>query len=301
MPRSATPLSNVAMLLLSVGWFASPLCAHAQNVNCPVTHDELAKALKESVKASGGPDNGGMPTNNQWGAVVDRDGIVCAIAFSGNKPTDQWLASHAIAAEKANTVVFLSSNDFAQSTANLWAQAQPGGSSYGAAASNPPVASELYAGSVSQYGSSSDPLLGKRIGGMIVFGGGLALYKNKELVGGLGTSGNTSCADHNISWRVREKLGMNHVPNGPTADHNDAIVYDVVNGKSQSGFGHPTCGHNAPEIAKKIGAGITVSQVQEPTGPRAVENAEPVPPPKDQQHPSTTGSATTPNSRKNSK
>lgn len=292
MPRQIS-----AFLLLALGSFAIPIGAHAQSVNCPVTHDELAKALKASVKASGGPDNGGMPTNNQWGAVVNRDGVVCAIAFSGNKPTDQWLASHAIAAEKANTVVSLSSDDFAQSTANLWAQAQPGGSSYGAAASNPPVASELYAGNVSQYGSSSDPLLGKHVGGIIVFGGGLALYKNKKLVGGLGTSGNTSCADHNISWRVREKLGMNRVPNGPTADHNDAIVYDVVNGKSQSGFGHPTCGHHAPDIAKQIGAGITVSQVQEPTGPHAVENDQPVPP-NEQQRSSTTGSAMTPNAPK---
>jgi uncharacterized protein GlcG (DUF336 family) len=292
MPRLPVSLPNTAMLLLILGSF-SPLAAHAQNVNCPVNHDELAKALKESVKASGGPDNGGMPTNNQWGAVVNRDGVVCAVAFSGNKPTDQWLASHAIAAEKANTVVSLSSDDFAQSTANLWAQAQPGGSSYGAAESNPPVASELYAGNVSQYGGSSDPLLGKHVGGMIVFGGGLALYKNKKLVGGLGTSGNTSCADHNISWRVREKLGMDHVPNGPTADHNDAIVYDVVNGKSESGFGHPTCGHHAADVAQKIGSGITVSQVQEPTGPHKVENDQPAPSPKSQQG-GTTGSAPPP-------
>lgn len=278
MSRPAALLQMATMILLTAGSFALPLSAQAQGVNCPVTHDELAKALKESVKASGGPDNGGMPTNNQWGAVVNREGIVCAVAFSGSKPTDQWLASHAIAAEKANTVVSLSSDDFAQSTANLWAQAQPGGSSYGAAASNPPVVSVLYAGEVSQYGSDSDPMLGKHVGGVIVFGGGLALYKNKKLVGGLGTSGNTSCADHNITWRVREKLGMNHVPNGPTADHNDAIVYDVVNGKSQSGFGHPTCGHHAPDIAKQIGAGITVSQVQEPTGPHSVENEEPAQP-----------------------
>jgi len=298
MPIISNPLSKFAVSLLAAGWCGLPLAAQAQDVKCPITHDQLVKALKESVKASGGPDNGGMPTNNQWAAVVDRDGVVCAVAFSGNKPTDQWLASHAIAAEKANTVVSLSTNDFAQSTANLWAQAQPGGSSYGAAASNPPVASELYAGSISQYGSSSDPLLGKRVGGIIVFGGGLALYKNKELVGGLGTSGNTSCADHNISWRVREKLGMSQVPNGPTSEHNDAIVYDVVNGKSQSGFGHPTCGHHAPDIAKKIGAGITVGQVQEPTGPHAVENDQPVPMPKDQHQGTTSSAPPTPSPKK---
>ena len=86
---------------------------------------------------------------------------------------------------------------------------------------------------------------------------------------------------------------MDHVPNGPTADHNDAIVYDVVNGKSESGFGHPTCGHHAADVAQKIGSGITVSQVQEPTGPHKVENEQPVQSPKGQQG-GTTGSATPP-------
>jgi uncharacterized protein GlcG (DUF336 family) len=298
MPRLASLLPKATILLLTAGWFALPFGAHAQAVNCPVTHDELAKALKGSVKASGGPDNGGMPTNNEWGAVVNRDGIVCAIAYTGSKPTDQWLGSRAIAVEKANTVNAFGLDDFAISTANLWAQSQPGEPLYGAANSNPPVAQALYDGNPKEWGSTHDPLLGKAVGGVVDFGGGLALYKNKKLIGGLGASGNTACADHNIAWRVREKIGMGEIPNGPTSEHNDAIVYDVVNGKSQSGWGHPTCGQHAPDIAKKIGAGITVSQVQEPTGPRSVENDQPVPPPKDQQHPSTTGSEPSPNSHK---
>ena len=37
-----------------------------------------------------------------------------------------------------------------------------------------------------------------------MFGGGLALYNAPhEVVGGVGASGDTSCADHNIAWRVR--------------------------------------------------------------------------------------------------
>jgi uncharacterized protein GlcG (DUF336 family) len=261
----------------------APLAAHAQTApqDCPANHDQLVQALKQSVKASGGPDNGGMPVN-EWAAVTDRLGNVCAVAFSGQKATDQWLGSRAIAVAKANTVVSFSLDAFAISTANLWAQAQPGGYLYGANTSNPIVAQEIYAGNPSQYGSAQDPLVGKHPGGVIVFGGGLALYKDKKLVGGLGASGNTSCADHNIAWRVRNKLGMDQVPDGPTSQHNDAIVYDVVNGKSQSGFGHPTCGRNAPDVAKQIGAGIMVAQVQEPAGPHATEGGQPVPPPKDQ-------------------
>jgi hypothetical protein len=43
-----------------------------------------------------------------------------------------------------------------------------------------------------------------RIGGINVFGGGLGLYSaGKRAVGGIGVSGDTSCADHNIAWRIR--------------------------------------------------------------------------------------------------
>ncbi len=117
-----------------------PLTARAQQAaNCPINHEQLVETLKHSVKASGGPDEGGMPVN-EWAAVVNRLGDVCAVAFSGPKTTDQWLGSRAIAVEKANTVVSFSLDTFAISTANLWAQAQPGGSLYGANTSNPVVA-----------------------------------------------------------------------------------------------------------------------------------------------------------------
>src|SRR4051794_36605295 len=68
------------------------LCAFPTNglaADCPVNHDQLVAALKKSVKPSGGPGNGGFD-NHQWGTVVARDGTVCAIAFTGNKPDDQW-------------------------------------------------------------------------------------------------------------------------------------------------------------------------------------------------------------------
>ena len=42
-----------------------------------------------------------------------------------------------------------------------------------------------------------------------MFGGGLALYNSsRDVVGGLGASGDTSCADHNIAWRVRHALNL---------------------------------------------------------------------------------------------
>jgi uncharacterized protein GlcG (DUF336 family) len=262
--------------LLAIAILSTSTLASAQKPqNCPVTHDQLAQALKQNVKASGGPDNGGLPVN-EWAAVVDRLGNVCAVAFSGSKATDQWLGSRAIAVEKANTAVAFSIDKYAISTANLWAPSQPGGSLYGANASNPPVAQELYAGDPSQYGTNSDPLVGKRPGGVIVFGGGLALFKDNALVGGLGASGNTSCADHNIAWRMRQKLGLDKIPDGPTVQHNDAIVYDVSpDGKSMSGWGHPTCGHNAPEIAQQIGATVKLSQAPPGTAGQGQRGSEP--------------------------
>jgi uncharacterized protein GlcG (DUF336 family) len=271
-----------AFALLATTFFSVPALAQ-QKPTCPVNHQKLVQVLKESVKASGGPDNGGLPVN-EWAAVVNRDGVVCAVAYSGSKPTDQWLGSRAISVEKANTANAFSLDAYAISTANLWAQAQPGGYLYGGASGNPPVAKELYAGNPKKWGSDADPLTGKVVGGTIVFGGGLALYQNKKLVGGLGASGNTSCADHNIAWRVRKKLGMDKVPNGPSPKHNDEIIYDVgQNGKSESGYGHPECGHHGAQVAQQIGAGIVkVSQAAKSPAPPATEGAAtqtPPPPP----------------------
>jgi hypothetical protein len=121
---------------------AGPQSAAA--ANCPADHDRLEKALKASVKPSGGPSNGGLD-NNEWAALVTRDGVVCAVAFSGTKPGDQWPGSRTIAAEKANTANAMSLSTFALSTANLYAGAQPGGFLYGLAASAPPNPAVLYA------------------------------------------------------------------------------------------------------------------------------------------------------------
>ena len=41
-----------------------------------------------------------------------------------------------------------------------------------------------------------------------MFGGGLALYEAVAPVGGLGVTGDTSCTDHIIAWRVREALDL---------------------------------------------------------------------------------------------
>jgi len=247
---------DMRMLASGLGLVLLMATAQARAADCPVTHDQLAEALKQSVKPSGGPGNGGLD-NNEWAAVVARDGTVCAIAFSGAKPDDQWLGSRGIAAEKANTANALSLQKFALSTANLYAATQPGGPLYGLEASNPVATDVLYAGDAKQFGSVNDAMIGKHLGGVIVFGGGLALYDGRDVVGGLGASGDTACADHNIAWRLRQKLKLDQVPGGVSPDHNDAILYDIKPDKtSVSGYGHPLCGGQEDKVAVDIHSGV---------------------------------------------
>ena len=227
----------------------------ASAADCPVDHGKLAAALRASVKPSGGPPNGGFE-NHEWASVVARDGTVCAVVFSGATATEQWPGSRAISVEKASTANAFSLKSKALATANLFALAQPGQSLYGIITASPP-SPEANAGDAAQFGTPTDPMTGKRIGGVIVFGGGLALYDGNDVVGGLGVSGDSACADHNAAWRVRKTLGLDKVPAGVNPQRKDAIIYDVNSaGQSASGFGHPKCAGSEADIAEQLGAGV---------------------------------------------
>ena len=70
-------------------------------------------------------------------------------------------------------------------------------------------------------GTSSDPIVGGKIGGVNVFGGGLALYDSSgTIIGGLGVSGDTSCRDHFVAWELRHVLKLDYVPGGVSGDAN---------------------------------------------------------------------------------
>ncbi len=221
-------------------------------------------ALRGALAAAQAVSNGGFGLE-MWATVVNRDGIVCAVAFSGNHRGDQWPGSRVISAQKANTANAFSLPGLALSTANLYTAVQPGGSLFGLQDSNPVNTLVAYAGNASQFGQSNDPMKGERLGGINVFGGGLALYNSDgRLVGGVGVSGDSSCADHNIAWRVRSTLNLDYVPNGVSGDSSrpDNIVYDIVSqagqmpGLSPSGWGHPACSDTATLIA----AGLPVTK-----------------------------------------
>jgi hypothetical protein len=240
----------------------------------------LKSALSGSITAASGA-NGGLGFN-MWGTIVDTSGIVCAVAFTGASYTSQWFGSRVISAQKANTGNAFSlgngstplgslfgTNGLALSSANLYSAVQPGGSLYGLQQSNPVETDVAYSNAAggegnppanaSTFGTRSDPLVGQRVGGINVFGGGLVLYQGGVRVGGLGVSGDTSCTDHMVAWRTRHALTLDQFGGvGSTAaltvtgdpNHSDNIIFDIKpnpnggTGISGGGFGHPTCLNN---------------------------------------------------------
>src|SRR3984957_706107 len=205
------------------------------------SHSALRKALVGAVNAPGG--NGGFGLN-MWGTVVNRDGVVCAVAFTGNNRGDQWPGSRVISAQKANTANAFSLPKLSLSTADLYSATQPGGSLFGLQASNPVDTFLAYGGESQNYGKPNDPMIGGKIGGVNVFGGGLALYNAQgQLIGALGVSGDSSCADHNIAWRTRHTLNLDFVPGGVGTRGDDNINYQglVPVPSLANDFSHPIC------------------------------------------------------------
>lgn len=221
------------------------------------SHAVLTEALR-AVVAPGDPSANGGLGNPMWATVVDRSGVVCAVARSGERMGDQWPGGRAISAAKAYTANAFSLPQFALSTANLYWPSQPRQSLYGLAAGSP-VGTRALEGDADRWGTADDPVVGLRLGGVTVFAGGLALYDREgALVGGLGLSGDQSCTDHVIAWKVRDALGLDHVPKGVTDAGTDNIIHDLTvdpgtrQEKSRSGYGHPTCSARAQEIAERL-------------------------------------------------
>jgi hypothetical protein len=89
-------------------------------------------------------------------------------------------------------------------------------------------------------------------GGTIAFGGGVPLYKDKTRVGGLGVSGDTACADHEIAKRIRHLANLNP-EKGPNVDD---ITFSVADGPSA--FTHPLCA-NTWRNGQKLGDEVPAS------------------------------------------
>ena len=83
------------------------------------SHTDLQNALIAAVTA----ETSGLDFD-MWATVADRDGIVCAVAFSGADRGSQWPGSRAISAQKANTANAFSLPGLSLSTANLFSAVQ---------------------------------------------------------------------------------------------------------------------------------------------------------------------------------
>lgn len=212
-----------ALLFASAALAADGNCSNLPGV------DQL-KSLLSKAPNDGGDEGGLFHGKREWAAVVDRQGQVCAVAVSTSDPTQVWPGSLAIAKAKAYTANAFSLDDTPLSTARLYTLTQPGHSLWGIAVSNPFVAGDLVPPAQGQ-GSAAPRVEG----GLIAFGGGVPLYKDGKIVGALGVSGDTACADHETAKRMRNEAGMNP----PGGMHADDITYPSVDGPS--GFSHPLC------------------------------------------------------------
>tara|TARA_R110002095_G_scaffold134742_3_gene116816 strand:- start:1253 stop:2017 length:765 start_codon:yes stop_codon:yes gene_type:complete len=253
---------RILPVLATISLLCLPTAAKADTA-CAGLPDHAT--LKQAVTKARLQVNGGLNLD-MWGSVVDRTGRVCAVVYTGTDAGAQWPGSRLISAQKANTANAFSLDGLALSTANLFSPVQPGGSLFGLQDSNPinvPVAYNK-AGNLDNFGTVKDPLVGEFIGGVNVFGGGLALYnKEGKVIGAVGVSGDTSCADHNIAWRTRHTLNLDFVPAGVSADKNDQIIFDIENGKSAGGFGHPACGEGVAAVAASLPKSSTIAKAAE--------------------------------------
>jgi hypothetical protein len=246
-----TTLTIMAAAVLTAG------IASAQSDNCASLPDnnQLRKALVTARSA----ENSGLNAQ-EWATIVDRDGVVCAVAFSGNDRNSQMgigRLSSAMRANTGNAFAFDASSaangkgfpgGLALSSSNLFGATQPGGFVSLLPESYPVNQAAAFAGTADRFGSWKDPMVGQRIGGWAAVGGGLALYgSGQAAVGGVGAAGDHPCTDHDIAWRVRNLLGLDHMAGMPPLSGDparpDNIVYDIPQsgGPSASGLGHPGC------------------------------------------------------------
>lgn len=245
---------NFRLAIFGIVTGAAMMMAASANAACSdVTRAQFVAAANTAATET--DDFGfGLP---MWATMVDVSGKVCHVystdgtantgATAGN---NAWLGSRVISAQKANTANAFSLDGLALSTGAVYVAVQPGGSLYGLQHSNPVDASKAYGGGPNSVGTNADFLKNKRIGGVNVFGGGVALYSGGVKVGGLGASGDTSCRDHAFAWRMRVALGLDGTPNS------DALALVAT---PAGLFEQPVCGVTDPIAANGGGASFGIS------------------------------------------
>ena len=250
---------NVRMRLAISGLFMLSFSQLSQAACSDVDRPTFVAAAKAAVLATNNIEDViayglGLP---MWLTMVDGTGRVCHVyATDGtndvggaNAGNSAWLGSRIISAQKANTANAFSLDGLSIATGAIYVAVVPGGSLYGLQHSNPVDASKAYGGSPNSYGKNSDFLKNKRIGGVNVFGGGVALYKAGVKVGAVGASGDTSCRDHAVAYSLRRNLTLNEftAPGGIAVDVLTLVATPAALGQ------HPICGVNDPTTAANVG------------------------------------------------
>jgi uncharacterized protein GlcG (DUF336 family) len=222
-------LTAISLLLSSGAAFA----AAGVDPACTLSPSIVDKVQSKLLPVTQKPDaNGGIfKPNRMWSAIVDRQGHICSVINTDATNGDAWPGSRDIAIAKAETANDFSNSALALSTANLYGPTQPGGSLYGLNNSNPFNPSY----NVSAKNETGVP------SGIITFGGGVALYNSKkEVIGAVGVSGDSSCADHAVAYRMRHAAGYDNVPSGVGPNNTDNILY-AKSGTAVTGFEQPHC------------------------------------------------------------
>src|SRR5580700_5749627 len=88
-----------AVITLSLTCVAGMACADESSIGC--RNLPGYRALQAALEAATATEKSGL-NNQMWATIVDRDGIVCAVAFSGVDRGAQWPGSRVISAQKAN-------------------------------------------------------------------------------------------------------------------------------------------------------------------------------------------------------
>lgn len=222
--------------LMTVAVASLPVTAAlADDGNCQLTSSQIAKVQNSLLPVTQMNNGGIFHPNRMWSAVVDRAGNLCSIINTDATNGDAWPGSRAIAIAKAETANDFSNSGLALSTANLYAPTQPGGSLYGLNNSNP--FNPAFDGPIAPTPTVRNAGVP---GGIITFGGGVALYSGGQVIGGLGVSGDSSCADHAIAYRMRHLAGFDGIPGGVGPSGTDNIAYADA-GVPPTGFQQSHC------------------------------------------------------------
>ncbi len=220
------------ILVAAIALSATSAMAQDAKPPCAISAKGLQSVLDKLAPVAQMNNGGIFSPNRMWAAVVDRQGILCGMTKVG----DAWPGSRAIAIAKAETANNFSNTGLSLSTANLYAATQPGGSLYGLNNSNPfnPAYNKITVDGSAGSGVGQNP------GGIITFGGGVPLYFEGRVIGGLGVSGDSACADHVIAYRMRRLAHLDTIPGGVSPGNTDNIAYPTGSA-TPTGFQHPHC------------------------------------------------------------